>query len=376
MESMTSNSCRSICLICTNADEAGAPRHVELLAKNLSSSWRLLVVFGEDGPVANRLRELGIMVLVVKYLRSSISPLRDIRAISAIFSIVKCHKPDIVHCHSTKAGLIGRIVCSLLSVRCVYTVHGWGWRGLGVFGRLSVLSLEWFMARIARCYFVFVADDVAREAHKKIFLGHDCGEVIRNGVAVPEKYSVRSERTTLRPVILMPARVAGAKDHATLLRAFSLLSETHDVELWLAGAGTEALDFSDFVLGIVGTEKFVNVKLLGQRSDILDLMFESDVIALISNFEALPVSLIEAMALQKPVIATEVGGVGELVHNGINGYLVKRQDVDDLFNSLVLLMDPAVRRDMGVRGFYIFNEQFSAPSMMAKLRDVYDRLVI
>ena len=131
-----------ILLVVTNADLAGAPRHVLELCKLLSTKNNYIeVVFGEYGPVQQEILSYGIKTHIINTLRSNINPFQDILSIYKLWKIVCHYKPDLIHCHSTKAGFVARIVSSIQQIPVIYTVHGWGFGA----GRKTIISIFVFL---------------------------------------------------------------------------------------------------------------------------------------------------------------------------------------------------------------------------------------
>ncbi|HKQ33642.1 MAG TPA: glycosyltransferase, partial [Thermodesulfobacteriota bacterium] len=113
---------------------------------------------------------------------------------------------------------------------------------------------------------------------------------------------------------------------------------------------------------------------LGQRNDVRELLLGCDLFVLPSLFEGLPLSVMEAMAAGKPVIASDIGGVNELIRDGETGYLVPPGDTHALARSInTLISDPALARRMALAGKTLVEKEFSADSMVAGVTDIYKR---
>jgi len=169
--------------------------------------------------------------------------------------------------------------------------------------------------------------------------------------------------------ILMVARVDESKDHQTLLKAFASLGPS--VELWLCGKGTDEGDFVDVALSLMKGEASGEIRFYGERTDVPALLAACDVFTLVSNFEALPLSIIEAMRAGKPVVATDIGGISELVVPGETGILVEPGDSDGLRRAFSELFDQRVRSQLGAKGRDRYLSNFGLEQMLAGLRRVY-----
>lgn len=360
-----------ILLISTNADESGAPRHVETIVNGLESEFQFILIFGESGPVSDRLKIRGHIVHVISEMRTAINPIRDLVALFRITKLVLKYQPDLVHCHSAKAGMLGRISSFLSGKKWLYTVHGWGWRGMSTFTKNLVIFIEAILSKLPRGFYIFVARDVMNEALHVLKIQPRKGVVVYNGVA-----AVDADRpsTSYPLIVMMPARVSSAKDHQSLISAFELINDK-DKRLLLCGAGTDTPEFIEFAKSLA-PNTFEFMSFLGQRSDIRNVYADSHIIALISNFEALPLSIIEAMSCSRAVVATNVGGIPELITNGVNGLLVRPKCVSDIVEAIKRFSDERVRIVIGDQAKITYDELFTENVMLMSIAKIYRSLLL
>ncbi len=358
-----------ILIISTNSDEAGAPRHVETIVNGLVSHFQFILVFGEDGPVSQRLKNRGHIVHIVKEMRTAINPFKDFVALVKVTRLVKYYRPDVIHCHSAKAGMLGRLAAFVNGKRWLYTVHGWGWRGVSILSQKLIILIEFFLSRLPRGFYIFVAQDVMKESVDILKFQSNKGVVIYNGVPLIESNLPASNNPL---VILMPARVSSAKDHRTLISAFELINDDN-LKLLFCGAGTETEDFIDFAKSLAPNTN-QNISFLGQCSDMGAIFSKSHIVALISNFEALPLSIIEAMSCSRAIIASNVGGVPELITSGLNGILVRPNSVDDIVYALHKCKDEQLRLRLGAAAKLSYEEKFTEKSMLTSISKTYRSL--
>ena len=363
---------KKILIISTNADEAGAPRHVEILVRELMDRYKFYIVFGERGPVADRLCALGIDVVYISGLRSEIELMTDIKVLLKLYQVIKRVSPHIIHTHSAKASFLGRI-CALISrTKSVYTVHGWGWRGKSFLVASVIWFIEFLMARFVNTKYVFVAECVKRDANKYLMISSFNGTVIHNGVPAVnfKRNCIYKNPSNFRVSFLMPARVSPAKDHETLFLAFGKL-EGFNFQLILCGAGTDDKSFVEFARKC-SPLVFQNFSFIGQTSEVENILADVDVVLLISNYEALPLSIIEAMSYRKCIIATNVGGVAELIQQQYSGILVNKGNSNDLHMALVSIFDAEARERLSANAGKVFDEKFSSKLMAEKTARIYD----
>ena len=359
-----------VLIISTNADASGAPLHVQTLVQGLQGQVLWHAVFGEEGPVAQSLRDMGIAVSVVPTMRSEISPVKDWRSIVALSRLIRTVQPDILHLHSSKAGMLGRIAGFIHGVPVAFTVHGWGWRGMSRVNAFLIRLAERMLRFVPRSFFIYVAKAVESEAWQVVGIPRAQGRVIYIGVA--DHHLPDTATTEPRPLrIIMPARVTVAKDHETLVRAFETLDA--GCELLLCGEGTNEPAFLQQLARWAPT-RHVHVRGLGSRRDMPELLASCDVFALISNFDALPLSVIEAMSAGLAVVGTDVGGIGELIEDGRSGLLVRRGNVDDVAAALVRLRDADLRRSLGGAARRRYLDTFTSGAMCRETLGVYEQL--
>jgi glycosyltransferase involved in cell wall biosynthesis len=358
-----------ILIISTNSDEAGAPRHVEAIVNGLSSNYEFLLIFGESGPVSARLRDNGFKVFVVKEMRTAINPIKDLISLYKIIKIIITYRPDLIHCHSSKAGMLGRMAAIILRKKWLYTVHGWGWRGQGWVKEKIIIAIEKVLSFIPGGRYIYVANDVENAAINILGINKCQGSVIYNGVA---PINTNSDRESKDLVIMMPARVSSAKDHDSLLLAFEKY-KNNNKKLVLCGSGT---DFPEFILKakILAPNSIDKIKFLGEQSNISQIYSQSDVVALISHFEALPLSIIEAMSCGKAIIGTNVGGISELIDNQSSGLIVKPECVNSIVDALNIYSDKQKRIDHGNMGFIKYQNKFTDKTMFESTSLVYQKL--
>lgn len=317
---------RKILLISTNSDEAGAPRHVEQLARLAQKNCQVHVVFGGTGPVYQRLRtEQALTVTSIAQLQSSISLYKDVVTFLKLLYLILTFKPDIIHGHSSKVGFLIRAFSLLGRQRFIFTIHGWSWRGFSPRKTKLYFSLEKFFYKVARCEYIFVSQNTKNEAlHLGIDVDKKPNYVIYNSSMPLSSDAAQTARLseTYGDFILMPARVSSAKNHTLIAEAFE--KSTYQGRLVFAGEGTDSATFKNDIKAICAT-KYDDVCFLGEISDIANYMSASTAVCLCSNFEAFPLSLVEAMMLDKKIIASSVGGVPELTGDNQRGLSIPNE---------------------------------------------------
>lgn len=360
------NSKRKILIASTNADWAGAPIHVLTLVSALQADFDVFIVFGEDGPVRQTLLTKGVPSTVLPTLRSSINPVRDLRCFLAFLKIARSVRPDLLHAHSSKAGMIARLAATVLRLPCLYTVHGWGF-GAGR-ARLQSALVYWVervFSYIPGGAYIFVSKADQRVGMIRLKLDPDRCLTVHNGM--PD-HGCRAQVESCSTVI-MAARACHQKDHDLLLKSFQECDTSF--RLVLVGEGTDSPDFHDRVrAGAPG--KHTQVDCLGLSDQVPQLLAQAGIFVLCSRYEGLPLSIIEAMCAGLPIVATDVGGVSELIEDGVNGFLVPAGNQAALTDCLDRLQsDPALRVRMGQASRERYLANFSDTQMAAAVAQRY-----
>jgi len=296
----------------------------------------LLDLAGEKGVACERLDALGREIRV----------LSDLRALYGLYRIIRDFRPQVVHTHAAKAGLLGRLAARLARVPVVvHTYHGHVLRGYfgpvktAVFRALEALLSPFSDALIAVSEAVkqdLVGLGVAPAHHIRVVpLGLDLErfkeDLPRGGLRTAPGFSADA------PLVGMVGRLVPIKDVPTFLRAAALLHEGRpEIRFALVGDGEErsALEREAQRLGLSGVVAF-----LGWRRDMEAVYGDLDVVVNSSRNEGTPVALIEALASAKPVVATRVGGTADLLADGAYGRLVPPEDPKALARAVLEVLD-------------------------------------
>jgi len=365
--------------IITFSSWGGAPQVVYDIVKNLDKekfSVDLACGVGKDW---EKMESLGIKIIPLKSLKRDISIFSDLLVLFQLFFIIKKGNYDIVHCHTTKAGLLGRIAAKIAGVKKIYfTVHGWGFYNEEEYGWAQKLLI--FLEKIsAKCStkIICVSENDRKEGIKKKIAKEDKFLVIRNGI----DWKVKGDREKARGelgieqnnlVFGMVARLAYPKNPLMFLKAAKeVIKKYSNVKFILIGGGPLFQECENFVK----ENKLENfIFLLGEKKpeETRELLLGFDVFVLTSKFEGLPITIIEAMFAGLPVIATRVGGIGELVIDGENGLLVEPNSLEKLTQKMIYFVEHIEeRKEMGTKSQKIAKENFTIDKMIESYEKLY-----
>jgi glycosyltransferase involved in cell wall biosynthesis len=364
----------------TRAEVGGAQNHLIALVRHFHLSHEVMVVVGESGWVQDECERMNVECIVATNLQRAPSPRRDWRAVRELRAIIERFRPDVVHAHSSKAGTIGRIAARLEHVPCVFTAHGLAF-GKGKPPSIAIVGLvtEWVMS-----FFTAQLIVVSRYDHdlaRRVRLHRHCPiTMIHNGLA--SLAATAPAAATRAPIgrrdsapgalrIVMIARLNAPKDPAPLIRAIHRAKDA-SIELVIIGDGPARPTYEALVTDLAMGER---VAFLGERNDVDAVLSTCDVGALISHYEGLPITVLEMMRAGLAIIASDVGGISEMVVDGVTGVLVTWSDEYSIDRAFVHLGDPEVRQRYGRAGRQRFEEHFGESTMLDQVSDVYRQVV-
>jgi len=293
----------------------------------------------------------------------------DLRMIPQLYRLFCVFRPDIVHTHRyvLRYTLLPTLLCRV-PVR-VHTVHNVAQKEVDWIGKL----VHWIAFRLGNVVPISISQEVANTVRAVYGRGIHT-PVIYNGIPTARFVSSPGRDNAKKNVVLLHiGRFAPQKNHLLLIEAFArAVKEYPTMELWLVGDGP--------LRSVV--EKFVNEKglkgkvlFLGIRDDVPRLLAESDIFALSSDWEGFGIVIAEAMATGKPVIATAVGGVPELVEDGVTGILVPPRDPEALARgTLRLAKDADLRQRMGKAARERALERFDIARTAREYEELYLKL--
>lgn len=367
----------------------GAARHVlELAREQLDRGHDVLVVAGTlaagETSMEYVAKELDVHVHSLPVLVRDLSPVRDTQAILQLRRLLRERRPDVLHTHTAKAGGTGRLAARAAGDArpraVVHTYHGHVLSGYFTRPREHVFRRLEHILSLVTDQLVAVSDEVR-------------DDLVRFGVARPERFTVvpygfrlpewsaedEAARQRLRHELGLPqetfaigfaGRLTAIKRPLDLVRTLdAVLGAGVDAALVLVGDGderakTEALATE---LGLRGQCHFV-----GYQERIRDWYAAVDAALLTSANEGTPVVAIEALAADRPVVATRAGGTGTVVRDGETGYLLPIGDVPALAERLTrLARDPELRERLGRAGGADVRMRFATQRMADELEALY-----
>lgn len=320
--------------------------------------------------------------IVIPALGREISPLRDLSALVRLYRLFRRERPHVVHTHMAKAGLLGRLAARLAGVPVVvHTFHGNVFRAYfgGGPSRLFI-ALERLLARLS----TRIVTIGPQQTEEIVRLGIARGEKV---VEIPLGFELepflRAPSGSLRaeldvapdaPLVGIVARLVPIKRVDAFIEAAALVAAV-DARVTFVVVGDGEL--REELEALVAQRRLADrVRFLGWRADLAPIYADLDVVALTSANEGTPVSLIEAMASGRAVVATDVGGVPDLLGRGERGVLVPPGDSAALAGAVrELLADPDLRRRLGAAGREHALREHDARALLERIDGLYTHLI-
>jgi glycosyltransferase involved in cell wall biosynthesis len=293
----------------------------------------------------------------------------DWRAVKQIEEYLQEDEIDIVHTHGYKADLYGFLAAWRSGKPVVATCHNWvgGTAALGVYNQLDRMALKRFSALAA------VSDGVAQRLLESSVPAEKI-KIIANGVNVQAFENARplpALASHKNKILGIVARLDLQKGFEYLLQAVRELCATHPgLEVVIVGEGPDR-NAIEAMIQEFGLQS--NVLLAGQQADMPAVYAAINIFVLPSLNEGLPMTVLEAMAASKPVIATRVGAIPSMITHGENGLLVEPRDTKGLRDAIAsLLADPARCQILGKRAHNWVSRNYTADAMALKYREMYE----
>jgi glycosyltransferase involved in cell wall biosynthesis len=359
-------------LLCHQPTDGGVGRHLTDLIEGLACAGHDVTACS-PAPLAGVSAHIEYVELD---LRRAVSPRADSLALARFARIVRRLRPDVIHAHSSKAGAVARLARAFSPrVPVVYTPHGYAFAGhfSSERERQVYRSIERLLSPLASRV-TCVCEAEARLARS---VGPDGRvRVVHNGIAAPPPGSADPRLEQLRrrgPVIGALTQLRPGKGLETLLDATPLLLARHaSAQIAIVGDGPDLEQLSERArsLGVSGAVHF-----LGPSSDPPSALRGMDVFVHPSWAEAFPYVILEAMALARPIVASDVGGIGEAVIDGESGVLVPPRQEQPLADALSGLLSDAERAQALGTSALARMERFTREAMIERLSAVYAEIV-
>ncbi len=359
-----------ICYIISGDLWAGAEVMAYQLIKGLikCDDLEILVILFNEGRLANELRNLGIRVEIVEENKVSFWDIRR-----SVQGLLRQYLPDVIHTHGYKENILA-YWCSRFSkgIKLVATQHGMPetFTGFSSLKHKGVLKYNFYILWRHFDKVVVVSNDIAKHFVNNFRFNKTKVQVIHNGIEIPEHSIQRNSTNTF--VIGSCGRLFPVKDYPLMIRVAKRISDNNNIRFELAGDGPEMKRLRDLINQFGLNRRFI---LRGHLDNIDEFYRGLDLFINTSIHEGIPMSVLEAMSYGLPVVAPRVGGLKEIIEDGIDGYLIEKRDPSVFSRRCVELWK---NRNLWKRMRYAAMEKvsryFSLESMAQRYYETYLRV--
>ncbi len=342
----------------------GPTLNAACLTRYLSPAYETMLVAGmiDDSEASSEfiLEEMGLRPVYIPEMYRKINPIKDSRAYFRLKKIIREFKPDILHTHAAKAGALGRLAAHACGVPVIiHTFHGHVFHSYFSQWKSNVyISIERHLAKKSTCI-IAISEKQKKELSLQyricpaekievIPLGFDLKKFSENMDEKRRKFREQYLVGDDEIVISIVGRLVPVKNHLLFLKALKniLTRTTKKVRAFIVGDGESRgsieqaarqlqIDFTDFTRD----KKQATLTFTSWKKNVDEVYAGSDIVTLTSFNEGTPVSLIEALAAHKAIVATDAGGTGDIVSHGETGYIVQSDDAAAFTEALMTLIE-------------------------------------
>lgn len=373
----------NILFVITKLELGGAQKHLLNLIDNLDiKKYKIFVFTSQKGLLLSKITaRKEVITKKSVFLDRPIHPIKDLFALIEIYFFIKRNKITLVHTHSSKAGILGRFAAKLAKVKVIiHTVHGW--------------SFNNFQHWVIRKIYIYLERIAAKFSHKIIVVSnYDKQKGLDNKIGKDNKYQViyyginfsefnqkiscfRTDNAISKDTLIVGSIscLKPQKCPQDFIRlAYLTLQQISNIKFVLVGNGV-LLNKVNLEIKKLGLQK--SIILTGWRDDIADILSGIDIFVLTSLWEGLPISVLEAMLMSKPIIATNTGGIQEVINEGKNGFLIAPRNMALMSGKLVeLLKNTELRETVGKNARDYLNSNFQLQRMINSNQNLYDELI-
>lgn len=318
-----------------------------------------------------------------------ISPFSNLKTIRAFAALMRKEKYDIVHVHTPVAALLARVAAKMAGQKnVIYTAHGFYFHDeMSPVTYKIFYSIEKYAAKWMTDWLLLQSIEDYDLAVQDNFITTDRTIHLSNGVDIWNQFNVDryNDLEDMRPklglicedvVFTFIGRLVREKGIFELLQAFNILHKEHpEAKLMLIGGLLDSERDQESYQELQELLKSPGVYHLGFRNDIPELLIASDVFVLPSHREGLPRSIIEAMGMKLPIIASNIRGCREEVFPNKNGFLFEKENINELYHSMKkLVTDSSLRNEFSLKSREIVEESFDEQKVLAKQIKLFNKL--
>lgn len=307
-----------------------------------------------------------------------ISPVQDFKAIRTAYKIVKKEKPHVIHAHSAKGGVIGRVVGMLTKTPSLYTPQAFSYLSTDNSKKRSVyLAIERFFKK-GNSRILASSESEKQRALKEVGIPENKVLLYNNSILPINSIQPLSvPKIWPDEYICTVGRPSYQKNTELLVKAVYEIKKQRNVHLVLMGVGYHYSELDTVVKLIEELDLTDNITMLPwtSREDVFNIVKHAQVYVSTSRYEGLPYSVIEAIALAKACVVSDCDGNRDLIIDGYNGFVIKDENPELYSNKIIaLLEDDTLREKFSFNAKVFFDENFDVNKNIRKIEDIYTKL--
>jgi len=369
----------------------GPMYHAAVLTKYLPPPYTTKLICGAISPGEADgtyvLRDYKIEPLVIKEMgRSLKNPFKDLMALYKIIRVIRKYRPHIVHTHAAKAGTLGRLAAFLTRVPIIlHTFHGHVFHSyFSKFVTRIFIQIERILSRLTKR--IIVISSIQKHEIVNIYkicsenkvnvipLGFELDKFFENSDEKRKKIRAEFNLSENEILIGIVGRIEKIKNHRFFISVVATVKKKTEIPIKaiIVGDGPLRKEIEEYA-EYLGVRE--NVIFASWRQDTDCLFAAFDIVALTSDNEGTPVSIIEAQAAGKPVVCTNVGGVRDIVLENETGFISEKGDLHDFSNNMIRLIEnPELKKEMAAKMLHV-RERFSYRRLVNDIILLYDELI-
>lgn len=355
----------------------GGESHILDLVKHLNKDlFQPVVLSFTDGEMIDKLNDMGVENEVI-YSEKAF----DFSKWKTVKRFMQEKQIDLVHIHGTRATSNIYWAAKQLGLPTVYTIHGWSFHDdqSMLVKQARIFFEKWITQKTNRN----ISVSVSNQQTGSRYIPHFESVVVHNGIDLMKFNPDAEERKNLRIalniaddafVISFIGRITAQKDPLNLIKAFKEVTALHSNAVLLMVGDGELKEKAIALVKELDLEK--SVVFQKSRADVADILFSSDIFCLPSLWEGFPIALLEAMAMRKVVIATDVDGSIEIIKDRKNGLLIKPQNTKMLTDAISeLIKNHTLRKQLAEAARQTILNDFDVKKMTIKIEEVYKNVL-
>ena len=367
--------------VITKSNFGGAQRYVFDMATSITKDgYEAVVALGGNGTLYDKLKDKNIRAITVPYLARDINIFSEWKVFFNLLKILKKERPDVVHLNSSKIGGLGAFACRVAGIKkIIFTAHGCAYKeDRGIVSRNIIKFLSWLTVLLSHRTIVVSNDDFKNAP--RLFVSMKI-KMIHNGISEIDfedranaKKRIKKLAGSIKSGSIWIGTISELHKNKGLTFAIravnNLIKRGYNISFFIISDGEERFALEQFIKKLKLEN---NVFLLGYMDDAQETLKAFDMFTLTSLKEGLPYVLLEAGLASLPVVATDVGGIPEIIENRKSGRLVQAKNSKAIENAVSDLID--FKKDSVEYGQVLktkVERDFTIEQMVAETVDIYD----